>query len=79
MKKSEVNNKHKYKYGKLMTFLFIWNFKLKILPYGRLLNYKARLIAHVRMKKMGSYLLRNSCSIGKLDKCKVTVSYINYT
>ena len=43
MKKSEVNNKHKNKYGKLKTILSIWYFKRKILTYRRLMKQKTRL------------------------------------
>ena len=40
MKKSEVNHKHKNKYGKLKTILYIWYFKHKRFPYGRLMKHK---------------------------------------
>ena len=53
MKKSEVNNNHRNKYGKLVTFLSIWYFKSKILPDGRLIKHKARICAHGGMQQLG--------------------------
>ena len=51
LKKNEVRNKHKNKYGKLKTILSIWYFKRKRFPYGRLIKHKARLSANGLMKQ----------------------------
>ena len=53
MKKSELNNIHKNKDGKLKTILSIWYFKRRILPDGRLTKHKSRLCSHGRMEKLG--------------------------
>ena len=53
MKNSEVNNKHKNKYGKLKTILLIWYFKRNILPDVRLTKQKHRLCGHGEMKQWG--------------------------
>ena len=45
MKKSEVNNEHKIKYGKIKTILSIWSFKRNIVPYQILMKHKSRLSA----------------------------------
>ena len=50
MNKNEVKNRHRNKYGKLKIILFIWYFKRKRFPYGRLMKYKFRLCAHVEMQ-----------------------------
>ena len=46
MKNSEVNNKHKNKYGKLKTILSICYFNSKRFPYGRLMKHKPRLFSY---------------------------------
>ena len=51
MKNSEVNTKHKNKYGKLKNILSIWYFKRKRLPYGILMKYKSRLYSHGGIQK----------------------------
>ena len=51
IKYSEVNNKHKNKYGELKTILSIWSFKSNIFIDGRLMKHKSRLFAHGGMKK----------------------------
>ena len=51
MKNSELNNKHKNKYGKLKTILLIWYFKRKRFPYGGLTKHKDRLCAHGGIQK----------------------------
>ena len=50
-KKGEVNNKHKNKYGKLNTILYIWSFNRKIFPNGILTRHKPRLCAYGGMKQ----------------------------
>ena len=45
MKKIEVKNKHKNKYGKIKTILSIWSFKRKRFPDGGLMKHKSRLCA----------------------------------
>ena len=44
--KSEVNNKHKNRYGRLKNILSIWYFKRKIFPEGKLMKQKSRICAH---------------------------------
>ena len=51
MRKSEVNNKQKNKYGKIKTILSIWSFKRKILPDVILMKHKSRLCTHGRMQQ----------------------------
>ena len=51
MKNSEVKNKHKNKYGKLKTILFIWYFKRKILPHEKIMKQKSRLFTHGGIQK----------------------------
>ena len=51
MKNSEVNIKHKNKYGKLKTILSIWYFKRKILLDGILMKHKARICANGVMQQ----------------------------
>ena len=51
IKKSEVNNKHKNKDGKLKTILSIWSLKRKRFPYGIWMKQKSRLCAHGGMKQ----------------------------
>ena len=51
MKKSEVNNKHKNKYGKLKTILSNWYFKRKIFPDGRLIKHKSIFCANELMQQ----------------------------
>ena len=46
IKNSEVNNKHKNKYGKLKNILSIWSFKRKRFPDGGLMKHKPRLFTH---------------------------------
>ena len=53
MKKIEVNNKHKNKYGKFKIILSIWSFKWKGLLDGRLMRQKSRICSHGGMKKWG--------------------------
>ena len=53
MNNSEVNNKHKNKYGKLKTILSLWYFKCKILPDVILMKHKSRIYSHVVMQKWG--------------------------
>ena len=51
MKKSEFNNKHKNKYGKLKIFLYIGYFKRNNFPDGILMKHKSRLFEHGVMKQ----------------------------
>ena len=51
MKNSEVNNKHKYKDGKLKNILSIWYFKHNRSPCGILTKHNARLCVHGRIQK----------------------------
>ena len=53
MKNSEFNNKHKNKYGKLKTFLFICSFKCKRFRDGKLMELKFRLCVHGVMQQWG--------------------------
>ena len=53
MKNSELNNKHKNKYGKLKTILLICSFKHKRFPYRGLTKHKDRLCAHGGIQKRG--------------------------
>ena len=53
IKKSEVNNKHKNKYGKLKTILSIWYFKRKRFPYRNLMKHNVILCAHGVMQQWG--------------------------
>ena len=53
MKKSEVNNNHKHKYGKIKASLSIRSFKRKRSPDGRLMKHKSRLFPHGGMKQWG--------------------------
>ena len=53
MKNSEVNNKHKIKYGELKTILSICSFKRKIFPDVRLMKHKARICSHEKIKQRG--------------------------
>ena len=52
MKKNEVNNKHKNKYGKVKTIISIWNFNCQRLPYGRLMKQKHRICANGGIQKL---------------------------
>ena len=51
MKKNEVNNKHKNKYGKIKTILSIYYFKLKRFSDGILMKHKSRICVHGGMQK----------------------------
>ena len=51
MKKSEVNNKHRNKYGKIKTILSIFSFKHNIFPDVILMKHRSRLCAHRGMQK----------------------------
>ena len=51
IKKSEVNNKHKNKDGKLKNILSIWYFKKKIFPDGILMKHEAIFGAHGSMQQ----------------------------
>ena len=51
MNKIGVRNKHKNKYGKLKTILFIYFFKHKRFLDGRLMKHTSRLYAQVGMQK----------------------------
>ena len=51
IKKSEVNNKHKNKDGKLKTILSVWSFKRKRFPYGILIKHTSRLCLHGLMQQ----------------------------
>ena len=53
MTDSEVDHKHKNKYGKLETLLSIWPFKCKLFPYGILVKHKSRLCAYLGMQQQG--------------------------
>ena len=53
MKKSEVNNKHKNKYGNLKTILSIWYFNRNIFTDGRLMKQKSRLCSHGEVQQWG--------------------------
>ena len=46
IKNSEVNNKHKNKYGNLNTISFIWYFKRKIFTDGIFMKHKDILCSH---------------------------------
>ena len=50
MKKSEVNNNLKNKYGNIKTILYILYFKRKIFMDGILMKHKDRLCVHGLMK-----------------------------
>ena len=52
MKNSEVNNKHKNKYGKPKTILSIWSFKRKIPQDGRLMKDEYILYSHGGMQQL---------------------------
>ena len=51
MTNNEVNNKHKNKYGKLKTNLYVSSFIHKIFPGGRLIKKQSRLCANGVMKQ----------------------------
>ena len=53
MKKSEANNKHKNKDGKIKTILSIWYFKCKRFPDGRLMKHKYRLCSRGGIQEWG--------------------------
>ena len=53
MNKSEFNNKHKNKYGKIKTILSIWSFKRKRFPCVILMKHKAIICEQGGMKKWG--------------------------
>ena len=53
MENSEVNNKHKNKYGKLKNILSIWSLKRKIFPDGRLMTHKYRRCEIGEMQQWG--------------------------
>ena len=53
IKKSEFNNKHKNRDGKLKTILSIWNFNHRRSPDGKLTKHKAWLCEHVEMQQWG--------------------------
>ena len=51
MKNSEVNNKHKNRYGKLKTILSIWYFKRNIFPDKILMKHKYIIWEHGGMQQ----------------------------
>ena len=63
MKKIELNNRHKNKYGNLKTILFIWSFKRKILPEGRLKNTEQE------------YVSMEECNNGELNTGKIMLQW----
>ena len=60
-------------------FYQIWYFNHKIFPYERWMKHKSILWARRGNSTTGSKLMGNLWSSGKMDKCKVTISFRKYT
>ena len=79
MKKSEVKNKHKNKYGKIKTIFINLVFQAQDIPRWRINDTQIQTLCTWRNEKMGIQLLVILYCSGKLDRCKVTISYRKYT
>ena len=53
IKISQVKNKHKNKYVKLNTILYIWYFNINRFPDGILIKHEAKLCSYGVMKQWG--------------------------